>query len=108
MSEELPIDPNNPAGNFVVDLDGKEYRFWTTYNRRADLWTISILEPNGTPIVMGAGVAAGWAVFRGITDDRLPPGTLLAYDSSGNGESPGEGELGARVKILYFPESDDG
>lgn len=101
---EIPVATDTPLYSERVTLDGSEYIFAFDWNDREGRWYLSISTVDGLPLALGIKLVANWPLLRRFTDSRLPPGHLIAADiSSQAGESPAYAELGARVKLMYFP-----
>lgn len=102
---EIPVSKDVPNYTQRVTLDGREYLLGFDWNDREQRWYLSISTVDETPLAMGIKVIANWPLLRKFTDDRLPPGVLMAADlSPEGGEPPGFSDLGRRVKLHYFGE----
>jgi hypothetical protein len=90
-----------------VTLDGIEYLFRFLWSDRAGSWYVSVMETDGTEIVMGRRVVIGYPLFDGYQDTRLPDGITIALDIEGSGiEIEAQDELGERVRVVYVPVSE--
>lgn len=90
-----------PHYDFSVTLEGKLLTFEFRWNERSGAWFLSLFDDTGAPIVSGRRVVLGADLLGRSSDARLPPGTLLAYDTSGANLDAGRADLGGRVQILY-------
>ncbi len=124
MILELPVDSTVPSYDFEVDLEGATYIFAFDWNRRAQSWFMSIASADGTPLVSNRRVSLGADLIGPGVDPLLPPGRVLAVDTSAAsgdtrytstspypvkltaGIDPGRYDLGDRVRILYFEQAD--
>jgi hypothetical protein len=103
---EVPI-PWKPANKtFITTLNDERYRFRFAWNRRAEIWTMSLLTPDETPILLGLPVHLNWSFldsFRHL--ETAPPGNLIAICVNGSHVAPGRYELGInrRVRLYYEP-----
>jgi hypothetical protein len=96
-------DPTVIDSEQTYELDGREYVIRQTWNARDESHSLSFYLTDGTPLALGRKVCLGVPILRGEVDDRLPPGMLLAVDSTGKDVEPGIDELGGdRVKVLYY------
>lgn len=102
MALEIPLDPELPAYEFTIDLDGRVYRLGFAWNARAGAWSMDLGTEAGEPLVMGLKVVANWPLLDRYADPRLPPGVLMSVDTSGDGIDPGRDDLGDRVRIVYL------
>ena len=108
MPVELPVESAPPSQSFAVDLDGQIYRFEIVWNERAEAWSLSILQPDETPIVMGVRISGSWDLLEHYSRPELPPGNLLSVDMGGDNEPPGRFDLGERVRLIYFGADENG
>ena len=98
---ECPTRKDLPAYKYVTTLDGTSYQLDFTFNDRMSKWFLSISDSQGNVIVDPVPIVATWPLFDRFKDARLPPGTLFAFDSSGQNMDPGRFDLGDRVRLLY-------
>jgi len=91
-----------------VELDGREYLFRFDWNIRDESWYFGIYLPDETPLATSRRMAVGRPLLLGEIDDRLPPGLLMAIDTSGKEEDADLDELGARVIFAYFDAAEFG
>jgi hypothetical protein len=99
----LPTDPELTHFDLQVVLDGATYTLEFYWNDRDSGWFMDVRTEDGTPIRTSIRVTVGLplaARARGVKG--MPPGALLAVDTSGEGRDPGLGELGSRVQLEYF------
>lgn len=97
----LPVDSASEFYDLDVDLDGRAYRFELRWNPRAASWFITTYDATGELLVGPRRIVLGANLLgRGI-DDRLPPGELLAVDTSSDGTDPTRDDLGTRVVLVY-------
>lgn len=89
-----------PAISQEIELDGRLYGLALRWNEREEVWYLTLSDQAGAPIVAGVRVVVDWDLLRKCVDARRPPGTLMAVDSTGEGD-PGLSDLGDRVKIVY-------
>jgi hypothetical protein len=116
----------NPAINGEVGkdsrvrLDGARYKltaYWLAEAPRFDfqpappdleagepgLWMLTIADDSGTVLAPGLALRNGVDVLAGLTVEGLPPGRLLAADTTRQGRDPGRGDLdpGSEVRLAY-------
>jgi hypothetical protein len=100
----LPIEPGEPSFTVEVELSGRLYTLGFDYNTRLAAWSMSIFDASLSPIVQGVRVVADAGLLDIFVDERLPPGQILAVDTSEKGIDPGEDDLGDRVILVYADE----
>jgi hypothetical protein len=116
MSVLLPLRPDLANYSFQVELDSVTYGFRFFWNERDPAWVFSITDVNGNELASGIKVAVSWPLAKRFSyNTALPPGLLVALDTSGMHQDPGgptvtatgdlTSDLGNRVQILYFPVS---
>lgn len=95
----------DPFQTFKTRLDGVDYLISLAYNQREDRIYLSLADDEGTPIVSGLKVVANWPLlFRHRYNTAIPPGELMAIDTTSDKSPPSLGELGEglRVQLTYF------
>lgn len=106
MSVTLPLRSDLPHYTFQVELDGASYEFEIRWNDMAAGWIMSIFTSDSQPIVTGLRLVVDWSLAGRYADARLPPGKLIAQDTSGAHADPTRDDLGSRVILLYFSEAE--
>lgn len=91
------------AYRFRSRLDGTAYGFRLAWNTRAEHWTATIEDAGGEQLLAGKALRVGEDILEQHVDARLPPGTLVVVDTSGQGVDPGRFDMGARVRLVYTP-----
>jgi hypothetical protein len=97
----LHTDPIARHHAYAVDLEGSTYVVELRWNVRAGAWFMSLFDRARAPIAVGRKVVLGANLRGRSADGRLPPGTLLALDTSGSGRDATETDLGTRVLLAY-------
>jgi hypothetical protein len=88
-------------------MDGVEYLLDFAWNTRDSRWYVSIKDADGVSLVESCAVVVDYPLFRKYASARLPPGYLMAIDTSGAGEDMTEMEdLGVRVQLVYLSEDE--
>lgn len=90
---QIPTNDSLPWYSFSISLSDTIYTLQLRYNVRMQRWVLSILDPIGTPLLMGLPVLvardllsqyrtltipAGTLFCLGLTDDRVEP-TLSSF-----------------------------
>lgn len=86
----------------ITALDGRDYELGFRWNQREGRWYLSVSTAEDGVIQGPTKVVADWPLIYPEQDLPLPPGTLMAVDTTGQGRDPGLAELGARVVLVYF------
>lgn len=100
---EIPIDNEDafPSLKMRTILEGVEVILRMDWNTREERWGLSIFTSLEEPIVLGLPMHINTELIQRFEIETLPPGNLLLYDSTGNIEEAGIGDLGDRCKLLY-------
>lgn len=108
MILELPLRADIPAYTQRMDLEGVTYIFQFRYNGRMDRWFMSILNSDNEPILMGAIIVGEYPLTLRFYGGRLaiPPGLFITYDEKGLGRTPGRGDLGTDIQVIYSESGD--
>lgn len=100
----LPTDRALPAFSYQVQLDGTTYTLRYTFNDRMNKWFVGINTELDEVIVAPVPIVAEWPLFNRFQDQRLPPGSIFAYDTSRTNTDPERFDLGERVIMIYREE----
>jgi hypothetical protein len=103
---ECPTRTDLPTYKYVIELDGTNYQLEFTFNPRVNndegRWFVSLSDQTGALLIAAVPVRATWPLFDRFKGRGGPPGTLFAFDTTGNNEDPGRFDLGDRVRLLYL------
>lgn len=103
---ELPTRTDLPGYRYTVRLDGTDYILGYRFNTRMDKWLMSVSDVTGALLIADVPLVADWPLIDRFRVPGQPPGSLVAYDTSGQGLDPGRFDLGDRVRMTYLPEAD--
>jgi hypothetical protein len=105
----IPTLEDNPYYSIRVRLDGLDYNLRFAWNERVERWNFDILTDDGKVLATGIRIVSNWPLLRYYQYDKLmPPGEMMAVDSTLDGSPPGFFDLapGKRVQLIYFPVTD--
>lgn len=112
MAVLIPIPPNTPHFTMQVVLDSVLYGLQLHWNARAAAWYLDIFDGGGFEdanlIAAGRKVVVDGAIWLRLRDARLPPGMMVAVDTSSTAVEAGINDLGARVQLMYLSRVDLG
>jgi hypothetical protein len=97
----LPARSDAAFYDFEVDLDERAFTIEIRWNARAGGWFLSLYDSAGVPLSMGRRIVLGANLLGHGVDPALPPGTLLAVDTTTQDSDPGRDDLGSRVLLAY-------
>ena len=104
---EIQVHAELPNHSLVVSLDDTDYRMTLWWNTRDARWFLSVALADGTALVSGVAVVVDYQLLQRFASVDLPPGMLLAVDTTGNGvEISQQSDLGDRVRLTYIPQAD--
>jgi hypothetical protein len=100
---QIPVT-SYPDQTVSVTLEGLLVTLKVRWNERATSWFMDIIDDAEEPILTGRRIMVDWPIVFGgaIHDERMPPGTFYATDTSGAGIDPLVDDLGTRVLLLYI------
>lgn len=102
MSVVIPIGPDFRDTNMQpATLDGVTYTLRWQWSTREACWYVSLATEDGDPIWTGVKLVIGWPLGWRYKDPRAPKGLLIAIDTSGKDDPPGEADIGGRVQLTY-------
>ena len=102
MSVTIPLRSDLPHYSFQAELDGASYGFELRWNATAEGWFLTLSDGTGNVLLSSLRLVTDWPLGKRYKDSRLPPGSLMAYDTTGQSEAPGRDDLGSRVVLSYF------
>jgi hypothetical protein len=92
----------------LVPIEGVEYLFEFYWNARDTLLYLSLYDQDQNPIASGIPLVVNWNLlrrFRGLPN--VPPGLLMAVDSSGNNlDAAAVTDYGNRIQLIYATSDD--
>jgi hypothetical protein len=100
----LPAHHDAPFYDFTVALEGRSYAFEIRWNARAGeagQWFITTRDADGVILVAGRAIVLAANLLGAGVSEALPPGTLLAVDTSSADTDPLFDDLGDRVLLAY-------
>ncbi len=102
---EIPLTKGVPRSIQRLSLDGKAYSLELSWNMRANGWTFSLSDAEGSPIASDLKLVPNWPLLRYLKwDPRCPPGEMIAQDD-GSGDDIGFDDIGGespRVTLVYY------
>ncbi len=98
---EIPVRSDIPAYTFSIELEGVVYVMIFTFNARYDRWFMDIKTNEEVDLLLGVPLIASIPLTDRFKDDRLPPGTFVVVDLTGENRDPTRFELGEDMKLVY-------
>lgn len=102
----VPTSQTLPAYRRQVQLDGVTYRFRFRWNTRLGSWFFDLEAEDGTVIVYARRVVIDWFFLTQSRDQPVPPGLLVAFDTTLRDDPPRIDDFGTRVLLGYLDESE--
>lgn len=103
---EISTRDDLPAYEQLVSLDGTQYIIALYFNSRINdnegKWMITLADQNRKMLVGPVPVIVSWPLFDRFVDLVELPGTIFAFDTSGQDTDPGQFDLGSRVRLYYL------
>lgn len=98
----LPVSQKTGHFFFDIELEGETYRLEFHYSERAAKWSMNIRDTQDNPIALSIAVVLGADLLAQWKHLPVPPGALVAYDTSGEEIDATLGDLGERVQLYYL------
>lgn len=103
---EIPTRNDLPAYNYVVRLDGVNYKLSYYFNPRMNngqgKWFVGLYDQLDNLLVAAVPIVATWPLFDRFKSLGIPPGTIFCFDTSGQNKDPGQFDLGDRCRMIYM------
>lgn len=93
------------AYSIRTQLDGTSFGLDFSWNARGEYWVLIIKDASSNPLVRRV-IRVGQPLLARFKDKRLPPGDLVAVDTTGKDQDPGLKDLGGRVQLVYLTAAD--
>jgi len=106
MSDVIPIDNDLTSQEIEVVLDGTPFNINLTYNARFDFWTMNFLNLEDESLVAGIKLVLDFPLLEQWVDKGLPPGEIIAVDTTGNETEINRDNLGETVELVYLTEDE--
>lgn len=101
----LPVR-NDPYFTFDSTLDGRIFRFVFRYNSLYDYFTFDLKTRNDEPLLMGKKLVINYEFIRRYSNERYPPGALVAVDTTGSFDRITLDNFGNEIKFIYISEGE--
>lgn len=105
MLEIRVPSPIKPFFSTRVTLDGADFILRFEWNSRSG-WFLGIADQDNVAISSPTKISPDWDLLGHETDDRRPPGALVAFDTQGEGAKVGYEDLGVRHRLIYLTEAE--
>lgn len=103
---EIPTRNDLPSYEQTVNLDGTSYILALYFNPRINnstgKWMLTLADQNRNMLIAPIAVVASWPLFDRFINLANLPGTIFAFDTSGQNLDPGQFDLGDRVRLYYL------
>lgn len=96
-----PTQTNKPDMTFSTTIGGRTIEIRLKWNERIEFWNMGVFTADGEVIIRGIRTVANIDLFGPYSDERLPPGQLIAFDSENKGADPGRNDWVERHQLLY-------
>ena len=98
---EIPTNSDSEHFDFEIDLEGVVYTLEFSYNKRRDLWNMSIIDLSGNLLLGNLPLLTDVPLTDQYVDEELPPGRFIMLDETGEQRDAGRNDLGATIKLFY-------
>jgi hypothetical protein len=98
----IPTSTEESNYTQITAMDGRDYELEIRWNQREARWYLAIRTATDGLIQGPTKIVADWPLVYPGKDLPLPPGCLMAVDTTGEGRDPGLAELGERVVLVYL------
>lgn len=103
----IPTFPSTPHQSMRVTLDGVTYEIHHRWNHRASLWLLDLYDAARNPLALGRPVVVDAYLIRQFHHIAgVPPGELVAFDTTEREIDPRFDDYGTRVELYYFDKAE--
>lgn len=105
MRDRIELNKKQIPMRFTMVLAGKVFTFWVSYNKTADLFTISLFDRKGELLCAGEPLIYGMPLFRDVYEaGKFPAVDLVPWDESGQEHAVTWDNLGTTVFLTLDNE----
>lgn len=98
---EIPTNTDSEHFDFQIDLEGTIFTLEFAYNKRRDLWIMSILDAAENILLGNIPLLTSFPLTDQYTNENLPPGRFILLDETGQNRDAGRNDLGSTIKLFY-------
>lgn len=92
--------------SYTEQLDDLTYRIDLKNNKRDGLWYLDLYNLEGTPLLLGVGLATGIDLFYPYRYRKVPPGVLfVSPQNAGSYSDPGIDSFVEGTHTIYYVEA---
>lgn len=106
MAVVIPCQSSLVHYQMSIVLAARTFVLAFRFNTRNSSWYMAVSDEEENAIVAGIRIVVDWPLGFRTVDVRRPRGIFVALDTSGQQLDPGLNDLGNRVQLLFFEESD--
>ncbi len=106
MSVKIPIKPVGALFSFTIELEGVTYALTFRWNDRDEAWFMDIGDGAGADIITGIRVVIRQGLLGRAASSLLPPGEIMAFDTSDTNVEATFEDFGLRVQLVYLTAAD--
>jgi len=106
MMHVIPTPSTESWYSLDVTLDGTAYKLTLQWSDRERRWYFDLSTSEGERVATGRKVVADTPLLARDVGDLVPPGMLIAFDTTGEDGDPDLRELGSRVILCYIDGAD--
>jgi len=100
---QIPVNGRLASQIMTIPLDGTRYRLKVYYSFRQEIWILDLQTDRESDLLVGIKIVPEWGLIARFKIPGLPPGEILAIDTSGQELPPGRNDFGfnRRVRLVY-------
>ena len=100
------LSDGTPFYTVTVQLENFGFTFDFSWNEREGSWYFDIYNGNNSLILSGIKVTLSVPLLGKFVIPGVPPGDIMAIDTSNTDTMPGITDLGVRVLLTYITQAD--
>jgi len=101
----IKVPPSTPEMDFFCAVGGATYKFHILWNDRDQSFYMDLAQSDGTPIFSSARMVLHAYIGRTANQPPTSQGVFMVIDTSGNLAEAGIDDLGARVQLVWIPQT---
>lgn len=102
----IPTRSDLSSYRFQVTIESVIYIFEFRWNTQFEFWTFDIYDFGSVPLITGVKLIVNYPLTKRYAKEELPPGELIAIDSTSTLDRVGRNDLGDKVQLIYMTEAE--
>jgi len=96
-----PEQSDKPELRFGAVMGGREFDMTLVWRPEQEFWTLAMVTAGNERVLDSIRVVANLDMLQPYSDSRMPPGQLIAHDTTLLQQPPGRNDWRERHRLVY-------